>query len=141
MKFHPDIPVYGDQKWRGDCPREQLEMATFFGWLRGNMPEMARIAIHPKNEGQLRGGQFSALATDKTQGMVKGAADIIIPGAPSFVCEMKRKDHTKGAFEEGQMEYLLAAQSCGAFVCVGLGWEGAALAVQAWRQHARKYRP
>jgi len=66
------------------------------------------------------------------EGMVKGASDIIIPGAPTFVCELKRQDHTKCRLAKEQVEYLLACQKAGAFACVALGADGAIKAVDSW---------
>lgn len=62
--------------------------------------------------------------------MTPGAADIIIPCG--FVCELKRRDHTKSKWQPGQLEYLEAAQDAGCFVAVALGWEAALEAVDAW---------
>jgi hypothetical protein len=39
-----------------------------------------------------------------------GASDIIIPAACSFVCEIKRRDHTKSKWQPGQVEYLESAK-------------------------------
>jgi len=58
--------------------------------------------------------------------MTKGASDIVIPGCPSFVCELKRQDHTQSKWQDGQEEYLVSAAKGGSFVCVALG------AVAAW---------
>lgn len=66
-----------------------------------------------------------ATAKHKAEGMVSGASDIIIPGSPSFVCEMKRRDHTKSSLAPEQVEYLRAAKKTGAFVCIALGCDAA----------------
>lgn len=65
--------------------------------------------------------------------MTPGASDIIIPGSPTFVCELKRKDHTLCKWQPNQQEYLQAAKDNGAFVCVALGWEGAMEAYRVWK--------
>lgn len=133
MKIPAWIPCYGDASFRGDCPSESAEQITFFNHIRINYPETyGIIAIHPRNEQQLRGSQFSALSRHKAEGMTTGASDIIIPGCPAFVCELKRKDHTKSRWQDGQMEYLEAAQKLGAFICVAWGWEGAVSALNEW---------
>lgn len=120
------IPVYGGD-YRGKCPVEDVELASFFSRLRREYPDTyGLIAIHPRNEGLLMGGQFSSVIKHKAQGMTPGAADIIIPGAPSFVCELKRLDPTKSKWQDGQREYLTAAAKAGAFTCVAFG------AVNAW---------
>jgi hypothetical protein len=130
MKIPEWLPCYGDQKFRGECPPESAEQITFFNKLRKEYPDtLGRIAIHPRNEGKRTHQQT---ARHKAEGMTEGAADIVIPGCPAFVCEMKRKDHTKSRFEPGQVEYLKAAKDSGAFVCVALGWEAAWQAMVEW---------
>ena len=133
MKFPQWLKVYGDQKYRGDCPTESAEQMTFFARLRREYPDTyGKTAIHPRNEQQLKGGQFRAISRHKAEGMTTGAADIIIPGNPAFVCEMKRKNHTKSKWQDGQMEYLEAAHNTGCFVCVALGCDAAWEAFQDW---------
>lgn len=128
MKFPDGIRIYGNLDFRGDCPKEEVEQASFFNRIRREYPDTwGALALHPRNEGLLIKGQFSAVAKKKAEGMTKGAADIIIPGAPAFVCELKRQDHTKSAWQDGQQAYLSAAIDAGAFACVALG------AMDAWR--------
>ncbi len=64
--------------------------------------------------------------------MAKGASDIVIPGTPAFVCELKRMDHTQSKWEEGQIKYLAACDAAGCFVCVALGAAAAWGAFQDW---------
>jgi len=140
MKIPAWLPVYGDISFRGRCPGEQVEQASFFAKLRREYPaSYGLIAVHPRNEGLLAGGQFSAVIRHRSEGMTKGAADIIIPGLSvrrefgAFVCELKRCDHTKSAWQDGQQAYLQAAHDAGAFVCVALGAVAAWQAFEAWR--------
>lgn len=128
MKFPPWLEVAGDQTFRGDCPSETAELVTFFAVLRREMPEYGSIAIHPRNEGQRKHWQASR---EKVEGMTPGAADIVIPCCPPLVIELKRRDHTKSRWEDGQQEYLAHAQTLGARVCVALGWEAAMEVVRA----------
>ena len=133
MKFNPLIPVYGDPKFRGKCPKEDVEQVSFFNRLRKEYPtSWGILALHPRNEGLKEKGQFSTVIKHKAEGMTAGASDIIIPGCPSFVCEMKRRDHTLSAWQDKQEDYLLAAQEAGAFTCVALGAVGAWEAFKAW---------
>lgn len=122
------VPIYGDTAFRGKCHKEEVEQASFFSRIRREYPDSwGLIALHPRNEGLKRNGQFSSVIKHAAEGMTKGAADIVIPAAPSFVCELKRQDHTQSAWQDGQLEYLRAAMDAGAFVCVALG------AVAAWQ--------
>lgn len=133
MKFPPSLLVFGDQAYRGKCPLENVEQASFFNRLRRDYPDSwGALALHPRNEGLKEKGQFSTVLKHKAEGMTPGASDVIIPGAPSFVCEIKRRDHTVSTWQEGQVEYLGAAQRAGAFACVGLGAVGAWEAFEAW---------
>lgn len=133
MKFPDGIPVYGDQSFRGKCPTENVEQASFFNRLRKEYPiSWGLIALHPRNEGLKEKGQFSTVLKHKAEGMTPGAADIIIPGSPSFVCEMKRQDHMQSHWQEGQIEYLEAAAAAGSFACVALGAVGAWGAFETW---------
>ena len=69
----------------------------------------------------------------KAKGAIKkGAADIIIVGYPTFVCELKRRDHTRCQWQDGQIDFLQTSQELGAFVCVALGYAAALLAVEEW---------
>jgi len=127
------VPIYGDVKFRGKCPQEDVEQVSFFNRLRREYPgSYGLIALHPRNEGLKRGGQFSAVIKHAAEGMTKGAADIIVPGAPSFVCELKRADHTLSAWQDGQQAYLAAARDAGSFVCIALGSVAAWAAFSEW---------
>lgn len=127
------FPAFGDQKFRGNCPRESAEQITFFNQIRREYPDKwGALALHPRNEQQLRGGQFGSMIKQKAEGMTPGASDVIIPGCVTFVCEIKRQDHTKSKWQAGQVEYLTAAHNAGAFACVALGWIGAREAFNQW---------
>lgn len=133
MILPPDIPVYGDISFRGKCPPEHIEQASFFSKLKREYPDSwGLIALHPRNEGQLINGQFSSLAQHKAEGMAVGAADIVIPARVAFVCELKRADHTKSKWQDGQLPYLRASKEAGAFACVALGAMAAWQAFQEW---------
>jgi hypothetical protein len=125
--------VYGDTSFRGKCPKESAEQITFFNKLRHEYPETwGALALHPRNEQQLRGGQHRGLIKQKAEGMTPGASDIVIPARVSFVCELKRLDHTQSKWQDGQVEYLTAAHNAGCFTCVALGWEAAWDALSDW---------
>jgi len=130
MKFPQWIRVFGSMEYRGACPVESAEQTTFFAELRRRWPDtLGRVAIHPRNEGKRTHRQTQR---HKMEGMCPGASDIVIPGSPAFVCELKRRDHTKCKWEEDQLPYLEAAEAQGAWVCVALGWEAAMQAVEEW---------
>ena len=132
MRLPDELRLYGDPAYRGPCPLEQAEHITFFSQLRARHPALGAIALHPANEGKRH---LSRYRHDVLMGLSVGAADVVIPGAPTFVCELKRKDGTKSKISDGQIKWLLQAQAQGAFVCVALGWEAAFKAVEEWRQY------
>ena len=133
MKIPPHIKTYGDMDFRGDCPLEDAELMTFFNQLRIKYPDIAKVAIHPDNEGLILGTGHHHHIKQKAKGAIRnGASDIIIVGSPTFVCELKRQDHTKSRWQDGQLEFLEASQKRGAFVCVALGYEAALQAVDYW---------
>lgn len=133
MKFNPLIPTYGDTAFRGKCPKEDVEQASFFNRLRREYPvSWGMLALHPRNEGLKEGGQFSTVIKHKAEGMTAGAADIIIPASPAFICEMKRRDHTQSHWQDKQEDYLIAAANAGAFACVALGAVAAWEAFEIW---------
>lgn len=130
MKVPSWLPLYGDPSFRGDCPTESAEQMTFINRLRREYPDtLGLIVVHVKNEGKRYSWQ---VARDKALGLTTGACDIIIPGAPTLLIELKRRDNTKSRFQPGQLEYMQAAQSAGAVVCVALGADAAMEAVKAW---------
>jgi len=130
MRFPKWLTVFGDKSYRGDCPREAAEQVTFIQWLRRTYPDtLGAIAVHVRNEGKRTHGQAWH---QKAEGMTAGAPDVIIPTSPPILIELKRRDHTKSRWQEGQQEYLKAAQDAGAFVCVALGADAAIEALQAY---------
>ena len=131
------FPVYGDQSFRGDCPVESVEQISFFNKIRKAYPDTwGRIALHPRNEQLLIGGQFKGIIKHKAEGMTPGASDIVVPGSPPFICELKRRDHTQSKWQDDQIAYLETAQALGAFTCVALG---ATAAWQAFEDYLERY--
>lgn len=125
-----DIKIFGNIHFRGDCKSEEIEQQDFVAWLRLNHPVYAAIMLHPKNEG---GRSPQQSARDKKNGCLNtGASDIIIPAAVSFVCELKRRDHTKSSISNDQVRYIQSATSAGSFGCVALGFYGAREAFECW---------
>ena len=135
MKIPSGIRIYGDTEYRNKvCPKESSEQVTFISRIRSSYPNSyGIIAFHAKNEGLITGGQFSAISKNRAMGLAIGCSDIIIPGSPTFVCEIKRRDHTLSRISEEQVEYLLACQMAGAFACIALGCDAATEAFNVWR--------
>lgn len=129
MKFPQHIRVVGDVSYRGPCPTERAEQIAFFAWLRTARADLAAVAIHPRNEG-IR--TATRAHNEKLEGLTRGAPDVIIVGSPPLLIELKRRDHTKSRWQDGQVEFLTAAQGLGASVCVALGADAAAEIVTEW---------
>lgn len=130
MKFPDWLKCYGDTSYRGNCPSETVEQVTLVRRVRAAYPETAgAIIVHVRNEGKRTFGQA---AMHKAEGMTKGASDILIPARIPLVLELKRRDHTKSKWQDGQTEYLEIAQNMGAFVCVALGADAGMMAIEEW---------
>lgn len=128
-KIPPQIKVFGDTSFRGDCPKETPEQISFLCLLKSEFPELAKIAVHIRNEGKRTKRQG---AQQKLEGMNTGASDIIIPCVPPMLIELKRRDHTKSSSSEKQLKYLIDSEKQGAFACYALGAVGAIEAVREW---------
>lgn len=125
------IRIY-DSNYRGDCALESAELKTFFNQIRTQYPDTwGKLAFHPRNEGRKTHAQVQV---EKMEGQVSGVPDIIIPGNPTFLCELKREDRTQKSvkFPKVEREYLEKAAEQGAFVCLAYGWEQAWLAFNEW---------
>jgi len=132
MKLDKDrkYKVYGDLSKRGKCISEDAVHIGFVVWVRHHYASEAALLIHPKNEGKRT---YQQVAMDKKMGSItKGASDIIIPGNPAFVCELKRDDHTKSHWQPNQEEYLNIAAEKGCFSCVAFGLDAAKEAFADW---------
>lgn len=139
MKWPEWLKVYGDQTYRGECPTETAEQVTLFARMRKRWPDtIGRLAVHVRNEGKRTPGQTWH---QKAEGMTDGASDVIIPGCPAFVLELKRRDHTASTWQKGQVEYLKAAHGMGAFVCVALGADAAIEAIECYLRITTKTTP
>lgn len=122
-----------DSNYRGKCPHESVEQKTFFNRIRREYPDTwGKIATHIENEGKRH---YKQTANSNAMGMVKGASDIIIPGSPTFVCELKRKDKTKTKLSDDQIKYLETCAQMGAFACVAYGVD------EAWRAFGDYLKP
>lgn len=120
-----NTPIFGDDKYRGNCPAEMAEQVSFLALLKKEFPKLGSIAVHIENEGKRTDAQRK-----KMQGMQKGASDIIIPCSPPILIELKRANHTKSSIAPEQIKYLVEASRLGAFACVALGANGAMEAVR-----------
>ncbi len=130
MRINKEIPTFGDSSFRGDCPKEDVEQINFYSWLKENYPLYHTLMIHPKSGGKRSGAQINY--ESRTGGMPTGASDLIIPGNPCFVVELKRRDHKKSNWQPEQQPYLLAAKDAGCFVGLALGFKGAKEAFELW---------
>jgi len=120
MIFPDWLTVHGDRSFRGLCPKETAEQVTFFAMVRKSHPRSP--ILHIRNEGIRTAYQISK---EKSEGLITGAADIIGIGSPTLVIELKRKDHTKSKYGDGQLDFLYSCQNLGARVSVCLGHEAA----------------
>lgn len=120
---------------KNKVPTEDAELITFFNQLRLLYPDVAKIAVHVKNEGQRFRNQMQQ---ERIRGFIKGTPDIIIPGCPTLLIELKRRiareneiKHYSKATPE-QLAYLAAAREFGAQAHVCFGYEEALSVVDKW---------
>lgn len=137
MKPLEGFDNYGDMNFRDKkCPKEVMEQVTFFNTIREQYPDTyGMIAVHNRNEGKKTPQQ---VAREKAEGMATGAPDVMIPGNPAFLCELKRKDRTLSDLQPQQEPYLRAARAAGAYCCIAFGWEAAMAAFEHWRTKVNK---
>jgi hypothetical protein len=133
LKLPPDLKIYGDTAHRDpNCRKEWVEQKEWFGLLKERRPQYYAVAVHPKNEGKRNGKQS---AQDSEQGSLNaGASDILIPAGLSFVCEVKRIDHTMSSISADQLRYLRGARDLGSFACIALGSNAAWQALLDWEK-------
>ena len=121
--------IYGGN-YSGDCPLEREDQKSFVEYVRKLYPQThGALIVHVSNEGKRNYRQAAFL---KGQGQTKGASDIIIPGNPAFVCEIKRNDKSKSRLSMDQYNYLKAASDAGCFACVCYGFDEAIKAFSEW---------
>ena len=122
------IKIYGEKE-KGKQPPESAEMITFVNHVRREYSETyGKIITHIRNEGKKTNSQVSK---QKAEGMTTGASDIISPGCPAFVCEMKSKSKSSRISTE-QQNYLEVADKLGSFACVVYGHKAAINAFEDW---------
>lgn len=133
MKFPVDIPVAGDKSYRRkDCPSERAEQITLVAEVRRLYPDsIGPLIFHVQNEGKR---DYRRAAVDKATGLTPGVPDIVIPGDPCIMLEIKRQDHTKSRLPAVELAYLRAAQKNGAVVAICLGWKAGLAFVQEFVQ-------
>lgn len=116
------------------APSESIEQITFFNQLRKHYPELSKIAIHIKNEGKKSIGEAMK---DKAEGLVSGAPDIMIPGSPTLMIEMKKQSKS-ARVSQNQKDYMNNAVANGAMCFVCYGWEMAWVALEKWTQRRKQ---
>ena len=143
------IKIVGDIKYRGDCPKEDTDLASFFAWVRYQYKEYYDLIFHNETEFNPQGGSSYAYhAKSKSKGRLDGLADIVcLPiskGAPAFICELKRKDILKSlsgekrkTHFETQLMRLSSQQDCGNITIIALGLDAVK---QAFTEYVEEYK-
>lgn len=124
------IPIYGAPLEYGKCLLETHEQASFFNRLRSEYPDTwGRLGIHVRNEGKRTHWEIRKIKAEG--GFIAGSPDIVIPGVPPFLCEMKARSKASKTTDE-QIAYLQTAREQGAFACFAYGAEAAWQAFEEW---------
>lgn len=131
------IEIVGDVDFRGKCKVEDAELAQFFTNARHEYKEYFDLAFHVENEWNPQGGtSYAYHARSKAKGRLDEIADIIClpisPGAPAFVCELKRVDFSQSVKSSKdkahffkQLARLESQKRHGAIAFVALGCNNA----------------
>ena len=130
MKFPEGLQVFGDATYRGECPLEEAEQATFVSQFAKAFPHVRMFAIP-------NGGFRHKATAVKLQitGTSKGVPDLYIPAWKCWI-EMKR---TKGGrVSEEQKSWHEYLAGIGDTVLVTKGWEEAMKQV---REVSKSYEP
>lgn len=122
------ITIIKPDEFPEDAPSESVEQITFFNQLKKHCPDIAKVALHVKNEGKRTMAQA---AKDKAEGLVTGAPDIFIAGDPSLLIELKKRSK-RAKVGDDQIKYLNSASKLGAECYICYGWESAWIALQRW---------
>lgn len=143
------IKIVGDTSFRGECPLEDSDLASFFAWVRYQYPQYYNLIFHPEMEMPVNGaGSYAYHAKSKAKGRLDGIADVVcLPiskGAPAFICELKRKNIAKSLaskkmkehFEE-QLMILSSQKQHGAIAIVALGLDAIK---QAFTEYVEEYK-
>jgi len=129
------IEIYGDPSYRGDCPLEDSDLASFFAWVRYNYPQYESLIFHCETEFNPTSASSYAYHTkSKAKGRLDGIADIVcLPvssGAPGLLCELERMDISKSLASKKRKEHfykqvsiLSSQKSFGNIAIVALGLE------------------
>lgn len=123
-----------DSGYRGDCPKESSEQKHLVKEIRSRFPKtIGKVLFHVENEGKRGYGQANYA---RQQGQTKGASDLIIPGNPSCVIELKRRNKSLSKVSKEQHDFLVATHELGAFACLCYG---AAEALKAVDDYINEY--
>lgn len=124
------ITVYGDENYTGPCELEDADLIEFFNELKYSYPLLSKTAIHVKNEGERKKAQAQR---ERMKGALQtGATDVNIPGGPSFIMELKRRNYRLSDIDDDQIKYMIRSKRSGAFVCLCLGYDAALEALKDW---------
>lgn len=144
-----NIPIVGDLKFRGECPLEDSDLASFFAWVRFKYPQYYNLVFHPEMEMPVNGaGSYAYHAKSKAKGRLDGIADVIVlpisKGAPAFMCELKRKNISKSLASkdmkihfEDQLMILSSQKEHGAIAIVALGLDAIK---QSFTEYVKEYK-
>lgn len=101
------------------CPPERIEQINAVALVREHYPEIAKLMLHPVNEGRIPPQYRIDLYK---QGQLPGASDIIIlhPGEWPYACiEMKRVKG--GSLSKEQRDFLFSTRDAGGYAAISRG--------------------
>ena len=127
------ILIFGDENFRGACPKENMASQTLVSQTRIRYPHT--VFMHIKNEGKRTKNQIDF---DKTMGFRKGASDYLFIGYPTMALEIKQENHKKSTIDTEQIKFLEDVISVGGIGAVAFGGKGAVEAMEYFQAMQKK---
>lgn len=128
-----NILCYWDEQLNAQkvkSPLEHIEQINLVAHSSRRWVEVAEMGMHPVNESDIPVQYRVKL---NKCGILKGASDWIIlypaHGRPYMALELKRSRKRDSSISKDQIEFLLKAESVGAFACVAYGYKAALKAI------------
>jgi hypothetical protein len=119
--------------------KEDMEAIDFYQFAIRKYPEVKGLLRHIANERKASVHEHNLLVQ---QGMEKGTSDylMLIPNDdhPYFAMELKRARKKDSSVQKEQNEFLLDAESVGAFACIAYGYKAALHALDVYMKNMSK---
>lgn len=128
------ILVFGDENFKGTCPKENLASQTLVNQTKLRYPNT--VFMHVKNEGKRTRQQMDF---DNTMGFRKGASDYLFIGYPMMALEIKQENHRNSTIDTEQIRFLEDVIKSGGIGAVALGGKASVEAMEYFQQAQKNH--